>query len=390
MEFNSTPVASSLYRKESDDGLLPKNWNIDNFENGLFQEEKQQIEIRSFMKLNNSSYFGYRKEEDIPKFYFPPINSLKLGGKGENSINEKYEAHSEHSQSSTKVHFTKESNLNFDFEFAEEMNRDIMVSSEEEFDFAEEPVKTKKIEPLPSLSQIFQNNQISFAANTNIVQSNIIAPKVIKQPKKIQMRAARKDSEKSVSTENQSEVNVDEEIAFITSKAGRHTVTAEKDLSKRSDVVNKTILRSMKRYYLTEFDSVTSFSTLSDKDKFAYFHELVRTFVTRELKSTKGLSEEEIEDTIFFFGSMISHIHMRRGIQISKQRTQVNFVHKCLYNYSHKKLTQLIAYGGFRQVLRDFVKFGGLEVVINSEETLSKNQDVYKKAADELFISTLL
>ena len=380
MEFNSTPYASSLSCKESDVDLLPKNWNIYNFQDELLLDEKQHNEICSLVKTSNSSFYGSRKEEDVPKFYFPPLNSLKLGGKEEN-INDKYEDHSEQSQSSTRVHFTKESCLNFDLEYSDDLNKDIMISNIDEF-YAEEVVMPKKVEQLPSLKQVFKDSQNTFALNSDIEMINQKLIQRIEQSNRIQMRPTMNKLVEEAST-----IDVDKEIDFITAKASRRNEAADKDLSKRKDVVNKTILRSLKRYYLNEFDSVTGFSSLSDKEKFANFHDLVRTFVTKELESTNGLTSEEIEDTIFFFGSMISHIHMRRGIKISKQRTQVNFVHKCLYNYSHKKLAQLIAYGGFKQVLKDFVKYGGLEVVINSEETFSKNQDVYRKAAEELFYS---
>lgn len=43
---------------------------------------------------------------------------------------------------------------------------------------------------------------------------------------------------------------------------------------------------------------------------------------------------------------------------------------------------------GFKCILKNFVNFGGIDVVINSEETLAKNQGVYKDAAKELLLST--
>lgn len=109
-----------------------------------------------------------------------------------------------------------------------------------------------------------------------------------------------------------------------------------KDFSVRKDVVTKTLLRSIKRYYTSEFDSFCEFSSLEENEKFSRFHELIRNYVMTVMKSTVGLTGEELESTILFFGSIISHIHMRRGLKTSKLRTLVNSVHKCLYNYSHK------------------------------------------------------
>lgn len=151
--------------------------------------------------------------------------------------------------------------------------------------------------------------------------------------------------------------------------------------------MNKTLLRAMKRYYFTEFDSIFGFSSFSKKEKFSSFHELVREYITKEMKTTATLTQAEQEEAMFFFGSMISHIHMRRGITISKKRTQVNSVHKCLYNYSHKKLAQLIEVGGFKFILEDFVT-NGLDVVLNGEETMLKQQEVYREACETLFLKT--
>ena len=134
------------------------------------------------------------------------------------------------------------------------------------------------------------------------------------------------------------------------------------------------------------FDTSFNFSNLSEKEKFAKFKYQIRKFVTEQVKVIRELSEKEVEDVIFFFGSMISHVHMRRGITISKLRTQVNFVHKCLYNYSHKKLSQLMSQEGFKHVLEDFVHNGGFEIVLNSEETMMKHQDAYKEAVNALLL----
>lgn len=162
-----------------------------------------------------------------------------------------------------------------------------------------------------------------------------------------------------------------------------------KDFSKRLDVVNKTILRSIKRYYVTEFDSFCNFSELDDKEKFAKFHELIRKYVIQEMKLSTELNEQELEDAIFAFGSMISHIHMRRGIKISKLRTQVNFIHKCLYNYSHKKSQQMLQ-GGFKYILKDFIQQGGIDIVLNSEETMLKQKEIYKDAVNSLYLTSQL
>ena len=102
------------------------------------------------------------------------------------------------------------------------------------------------------------------------------------------------------------------------------------------------------------------------------------------MKLSSELNNQELEDAIFAFGSMISNIHMRRGIKISRLRTQVNFIHNCLYNYSHKKSQQMLQ-GGFKHILKDFIQHEGIEIVLNSEETMLKQQDVYREAVNSLY-----
>lgn len=42
--------------------------------------------------------------------------------------------------------------------------------------------------------------------------------------------------------------------------------------------------------------------------------------------------------------------------------------------------------GGFKFIIKDFVEAGGLDVVVNSEETLQKQLRLYKKAGETLLL----
>lgn len=355
MDCHATPFASLKSQRDMGFEMFSK-FTRNDFNCNFFADKAEDEILPCFSKANDLWYFE-KEREDVPKFFFPPISSLRLDEKKELNlfaakvVQDKDVDYSVHSQTSTKAHYTKDNNSNFEYEFGIDLQPVSSDNQQFDFGFSDSLSKPAQKDILPRLDQVF-------------------------------------GSENTGSSNNFDNVDFNKEIDMITLAQSRTKCKVEKDLSKRSDVVNKTILRSMKRYYFTEFDSVTGFSMMPDVEKFARFNELIRNYVTEELKSIGKLNSEEIDETIFFFGSMISHIHMRRGIKVSKQRTQVNFVHKCLYNYSHKKLAQLMTHGGFKHVLRDFVNFGGIDVVINSEETLAKNQDVYKSAAEELFLST--
>ena len=270
-------------------------------------------------------------------------------------------------------------------EFAFDSHRDESDNQIEDLGLLEQVESSPKKEILPRLDQVFSNADARFMpmmySNAPVAQApTMIAP--LKVPQQTEGPASTNES-----ASNEPSVDLNKEIDFITAKVDvEKPKPAKKDLSVRPDVVHKTILRSMKRYYYTEFETFTGFAAMPDKQRYAEFQQLIRKYVMAEFKSLDGLSEQQIEDTIFFFGSLISHVHMRRGIKVSKQRTQVNFVHKCLYNYSSQKLAQLMAFEGFEHVIRDFVQFGGIAVVVQGEETLAKNQDVYKAAAEDLLL----
>lgn len=282
-----------------------------------FEEEFSNV---VFPKENHC--FLTNIEDDLPKFHFPPKGfelHLLQDAKGDgHKSTEYYETDSIHSRTSTRANFTKDSNVNFD----QNQNgicafQDIASNNYEVIEQMPEPVVAKKPqrEQLPTLKEIF--NLKSFETPSNIEQGklkpacNTVMPKV-----------------------QGPSVDINKQVEILTTTP--KPVKGKQDLAKRGDVVNKTLLRSMKRYYFTEFDSLYNFSGMDDKTRFAKFHGLVRKYVTEEMRVSSDLTEEELENTVFFFGSMISHVHMRRGITVSKLRTLVNSVYKCLYNYSHK------------------------------------------------------
>mmetsp|Transcript_8887 Transcript_8887/g.7869 ORF Transcript_8887/g.7869 Transcript_8887/m.7869 type:complete len:361 (+) Transcript_8887:45-1127(+) len=327
--------------------------NLDN--TSKFAEFEEEVDVLS--KVKEHQFLFENMDEEIPKFHFPTLTAdLPMTNSVEFSLkkNVDIDNNSVHSDTSTRANQTKElSSSGEDYLKNNINNYDLL--HEEDINIEEVVSNTKK-EQLPTLEQIF-----NLDPKTNII-----------------------NSDQNNSTNIVKEVDINKEVDIIMSSTKQPK--AKQDLSKRGDVVNKTILRAIKRYYFTEFDSLFSFSTLTDKEKFANFHEFVRKYVTEEMKGTKNLSDDDKEVAILFFGSMISHVHMRRGITISKIRTQVNFVHKCLYNYSHKKLSQLIKQGGFKFILDDFVNYDGIDVVLNSEETMLKDQDFYRDTCESLLL----
>lgn len=338
----------------------------EDLDQATFKFKSYAEECASLFGVREHQYPAGNVEDELPKFHFPP-KEFELFGNQETKqtaprSTDGADTESVHSLTSTRANLTKDLSGCYDDilgspNFDEESPKAYTVQKQQQ----------KQKEILPTLDQIFN---LKSNPNFNGVSSSL---------------SINKPGASAVGANAQTpKIDVNKQVEQLTTS--EKPMKVKQDLSKRGDVVNKTILRAMKRYYFTEFDSMFSFTSMSDKEKFANFQLLIRKFVTQEMKATRTLTEEEQEEAILFFGSMISHVHMRRGITVSKMRTQVNFVHKCLYNYSHKKLSQLMQQGGFKFILDDFVNFDGIEVVLNSEETMLKQPELYREACRDLLL----
>ena len=99
------------------------------------------------------------------------------------------------------------------------------------------------------------------------------------------------------------------------------------DFSSRQDVLGKTMVRSLKRYYLKEFSDHNDFKSYSQKAKTEKFYSTVEQFVKDRLLKTSrfdpardGVTEE---DLTFFVAMMISTAHIKRHvINPKREKTQ--------------------------------------------------------------------
>ena len=328
-----------------------------------------EIETPSMIYSNEHQHLLGNWEDELPKFHFPSKEFENINkGNVERSLkkfNTIYESESLHSNTLTKANSTNESQMSKTCHYSDMSIYEDLQSFK--CDTPAVPTAVAKKEQLPTLEQIF-----NFNSNPKF---NFLQNKVPQQTLNAELQTYQ---------QKKSEGDINKQVDVLATHT--KSINSSKNLAKRGDVVNKTILRAMKRYYYSDFDSCYGFSQLNDNDKFTQFKGLIRKYVTEQLSICKQLSKEEVEDVIFFFGSMISHIHMRRGITISKLRTQVNFVHKCLYNYSHKKLNQLMQNEGLKFVLEDFISNDGFEVILNGEETMLKQEETYREAAKDLLL----
>lgn len=117
--------------------------------------------------------------------------------------------------------------------------------------------------------------------------------------------------------------------------------SSESKLAVRSDVVNKTLLRSLKRYYTSEFEKVVKWNLhgkLINKDEIfdklkKFTKEIYQNDARFNLPEFSGVT---IDDLIFYMGVCINPVFMKKCSSSSHDRNKYQNFYNCLYKYSHK------------------------------------------------------
>jgi hypothetical protein len=126
-------------------------------------------------------------------------------------------------------------------------------------------------------------------------------------------------------------------------------------LSGRKDVVYKTLLRSVKRYYSSEFESRTEYNDLTKSKQEKRCMKIIERF-TREIfaeymKSEKAEDEQlkeyvsgiDFNDICSFILALIIPSYVKRNCRFTPTYTVYDTFYECLYRYSHKRLEAALA-----------------------------------------------
>jgi len=215
------------------------------------------------------------------------------------------------------------------------------------------------------------------------------APSEIQKPKKKKTKLGQKKRSKSW----------DEEVAKVEQLKRKAQEERRGSLAVRKDVVNKTLLRSMKRFITQKFEQETGIINLSNEEKKQRFLELLEAFTRNYIP--KVVEIQKIEDNNdddeniisqngvrFIVGLIVSQQLMRSHINSIKERTFFYQYYQLLNKYSHKKLLRLMKNSNFIFVIANFKENGGLEELIKTDQTLMRNPQAYYEAANS-FINKL-
>jgi len=173
--------------------------------------------------------------------------------------------------------------------------------------------------------------------------------------------------------------NHEELIQKLTSSVVDKDSNAEAlDLATRRDVVNKTILRIVRRFYIQSFKDMFAKKFKSKEAKSKWYYEYVKKF-TAEIF---GSAHPDLDVLQTYMCSIINPKHMTsQDVKATGlEKEQFFTFHNCLYKYSHTRLINLFEVKPLGALYDYFYKCPGMTEIIRSEPSVNKNLTIYQAA----------
>ena len=154
------------------------------------------------------------------------------------------------------------------------------------------------------------------------------------------------------------------------------------DLSIRRDVVNKTVLRIMRRFYMQKFKEIFPDKFKSKESKSNWYFTYVKKLVIKIF----GKDHPELRMLQIYIASIINPKHMT---SLNIQETGLNkeqflAFHSTIYKYSHTRLTSLFKVHALKEIYAYFFNCP-LDQILKSETSVSKNFTLYSKAFNDFY-----
>ena len=152
------------------------------------------------------------------------------------------------------------------------------------------------------------------------------------------------------------------------------------DLAQRRDVVNKTILRVMRRFLTQKLKVNFPQEYEGKEDKQNRFFDNVRNLAVLMF----GEENNDLDTLHFFLASIIDHKYLKEEDLISAGASESDKMvfYDCLYKYSHTRLVNLFSVEPLGEIYRHFYE-EAKHSILESETSLSKNRPLYEKVMEE-------
>lgn len=196
------------------------------------------------------------------------------------------------------------------------------------------------------------------------------------------------DMTKSSSPTNQSKKSLKKEFTK-NQECGVNSKSTS--LSFRNDVVNKTLLRSIKKYYTDLFKAKSDFFLVKNKkDRKKIYYECIKKFTQTELfdQNSQFFTAEELEDVTMCMAILVKPEYM---LQISLCYQYIRFkkiYEGCIYHYSRAYFDKIVQNQTFMKIFSNFVKLGHFETMTKTDTTLMRNPEFYIERVNEIILKT--
>lgn len=170
------------------------------------------------------------------------------------------------------------------------------------------------------------------------------------------------------------------------SHKNKQKAVPDKKLAVRSDVVNKTLLRSLKRYYTSLFEEETKQKLSGKEAQKDELHEKLKAFTISiytgdERFNLPEFQDVTMDDLVFYMGICINPLYMKKVASTPQERNKFHSFYNCLYKYSHKKLLKLFQSSVLHFMFRKFFEEGPFDGLLKHDSTLQRNPEAYKEAS---------
>lgn len=160
------------------------------------------------------------------------------------------------------------------------------------------------------------------------------------------------------------------------SKKRRGVKTKNQDLAIRKDVVNKTILRCLRRFMTSRYREVADEFFKTNNHKSKWYFQSIEKFVDLEFSEYSS----ERKKLQYYLGSIIypkfvNKNHLRAA-EMDEEEGQI--LYECMYKYSHTRLLKIIEFKPIHIIYKYFLK-NALEKILDTEPAIIKNKETYEK-----------
>ena len=168
------------------------------------------------------------------------------------------------------------------------------------------------------------------------------------------------------------------------SLASLERVSKKKELKNRHDVINKSILRAIKRYLFHVFKTHHVYKRFKDRDKKLDYFDTSLIKFAKIYKHLYSTSEMYILFGYLFDAKMFNEVLNRDNKSESKDIAEFTEVfNDCWIHYSHKKFEEIIVNANFIKLYNIF-KSNKQVSFLRNHQRVSNNKSEYKLALSEI------